>query len=148
MFSREYNGLCECLLNPLYRTEFKLDLYWPILIKFSVLLGNTLLRKLKNGFCFHFVSRTQKAAKKLSSVWRDRPLPPLDTAVYWVEHVARHGGDHLRPASADLPLYRYLLLDVISFLFIIFFILAFAYYKFLVCLYSMVCGSKKKSKKE
>jgi hypothetical protein len=40
----------------------------------------------------------------------------LDTAVYWVEYVIRHGGaPHLRVAGLDLPWYKYLLLDVIAF---------------------------------
>ena len=37
----------------------------------------------------------------------------MDTAIYWTEYVIRHrGAPHLRTAGADLPLYKYLLLDV------------------------------------
>lgn len=53
--------------------------------------------------------------KKLSEQFRDRPMTALQSAVYWTEYVIRHGGaPHLRPASVDLPLYQYLLLDVIA----------------------------------
>ncbi|XP_049767863.1 UDP-glycosyltransferase UGT5-like [Schistocerca cancellata] len=57
--------------------------------------------------------RYQEMAKKKSVVFHDRPQKPLDTAVYWVEYVLRHGGAaHMRSASLDLSWYQYLLLDV------------------------------------
>lgn len=43
----------------------------------------------------------------------DRPLSPMDTAIYWIEYVGRHGSVNLKPPTVDLPLYQYLLLDVI-----------------------------------
>jgi len=51
--------------------------------------------------------------KKLSAIFRDRPQTPLEQAVFWTEYVLHHGGTPLRSASAELPLYQYLLLDVI-----------------------------------
>nr|QIK00363.1 UDP-glycosyltransferase [Xylotrechus quadripes] len=55
--------------------------------------------------------------KRRSRIFHDRPLKPMDTAVYWVEYVIRHKDtSHLRVAGATLPLYKYLLLDVIAFL--------------------------------
>lgn len=55
---------------------------------------------------------------------RDRPIKPIDLAVYWVEFVARHGGTpHLRVAGADKSIYEYLLLDVIGFVVFIVFII-------------------------
>jgi glucuronosyltransferase len=62
----------------------------------------------------------RKRAQELSVRFRDRPLPPLETAIYWVEYVARHGGGHhMRTAAVDMPLYKYLLLDVIAFLLLV-----------------------------
>ncbi|XP_044745298.1 uncharacterized protein LOC123307146 [Coccinella septempunctata] len=56
-------------------------------------------------------------AKKRSLLLRDQPIPPMDAAVFWVEHVIRHkGGDHLRNYGANLPWYQYLMIDVILFL--------------------------------
>ncbi|KAG8303499.1 UDP-glucuronosyltransferase 1-1 [Homalodisca vitripennis] len=53
--------------------------------------------------------------KRLSYRFRDRPMTPLQTAVYWTEYVIRHqGAPHLRPASVNMPLHQYLLLDVIA----------------------------------
>jgi glucuronosyltransferase len=40
-------------------------------------------------------------------------MSPMDTAIYWTEYVIRHrGAPHMRTVGADLPLYKYLLLDV------------------------------------
>jgi glucuronosyltransferase len=65
-------------------------------------------------------SKFRKRAQELSVRFRDRPLPPLETAIYWVEYVARHGGGHhMRTAAVDMPLYKYLLLDVIAFLLLV-----------------------------
>ncbi|KAK9870917.1 hypothetical protein WA026_009879 [Henosepilachna vigintioctopunctata] len=56
-------------------------------------------------------------AKALSERFRDRPNSPMDTAVYWVEYVARHkGAPHIKTAAVDMPSYQYLLLDVYAFL--------------------------------
>ncbi|XP_068906139.1 UDP-glucosyltransferase 2-like isoform X2 [Tenebrio molitor] len=78
---------------------------------------------------YHEISKEKilKAARKLlddpvykenseraSRLFKDRPMSPLDTAVYWVEYVIRHrGASHLRNVGADLSWYRYYLGDVI-----------------------------------
>lgn len=38
----------------------------------------------------------------------------LEKAVWWTEYVLRHGTQHLRSPSADIPLYQYYFLDVIA----------------------------------
>ncbi|XP_061774291.1 UDP-glucuronosyltransferase-like [Nerophis ophidion] len=54
---------------------------------------------------------------KLSAVHLDRPLPPLDLAVFWTEFVMRHNGAaHLRVAAHDLNWFQYHSLDVLGFL--------------------------------
>ncbi|KAI1898335.1 hypothetical protein AGOR_G00071270 [Albula goreensis] len=54
---------------------------------------------------------------KLSAVHKDRPIEPLDLAVFWTEFVMRHkGADHLRPAAHELNWIQYHSLDVIGFL--------------------------------
>ncbi|XP_044729028.1 UDP-glycosyltransferase UGT5-like [Chrysoperla carnea] len=58
--------------------------------------------------------------KRHSNIINDQLVHPLDKAVYWVEYVIRHkGAPHLRSAGADIPLYQYLLLDVIGFILLI-----------------------------
>ncbi|KAG8336178.1 hypothetical protein J6590_050380, partial [Homalodisca vitripennis] len=48
-------------------------------------------------------SRYRESAKLLSERFRDRPMSPLDTAVYWTEYVLRHkGARHLRSAGPGI----------------------------------------------
>ncbi|CAG9762822.1 unnamed protein product [Ceutorhynchus assimilis] len=69
-------------------------------------------------------------AKALMDKFKDRPLSPMDTAIYWVEHIARHkGGEHMRSRAIDMPFYQVYLLDVIGFLVCIIFCAMFALYK-------------------
>ncbi|XP_065218985.1 UDP-glycosyltransferase UGT5-like [Planococcus citri] len=75
--------------------------------------------------------------KKLSRIYKDRPTSVMDTAIYWIEYVIRHeGAHHLRSPAVDLPLYQYLLLDVIVFLLSVIFCLIFFVYYLLKKLWS------------
>ncbi|XP_046467806.1 UDP-glucosyltransferase 2-like [Neodiprion pinetum] len=56
------------------------------------------------------------AVKTMSERFRDRPMSPLDTAIFWVEHVVRHGGRNLRSPAMDLTWWQIELIDVYSFL--------------------------------
>lgn len=63
--------------------------------------------------CFRY----REGMKRLSKQYRDRPMTALQSAVYWTEYVIRHeGAPHLQPVSVSLPLYQYLLLDVLALL--------------------------------
>ncbi|CAJ1084448.1 UDP-glucuronosyltransferase 2C1-like [Xyrichtys novacula] len=54
---------------------------------------------------------------KLSRLLHDKPIKPLDSAVFWIEYVMRHkGAAHLRTESYKLPWYAYHSLDVMAFL--------------------------------
>ncbi|KDR11536.1 UDP-glucuronosyltransferase 2C1-like isoform X2 [Zootermopsis nevadensis] len=54
-------------------------------------------------------------AQRLSQIFRDQPLTPLEQAVFWTEYVIRHkGAPHMRSAALDLAWYQYFLLDVIA----------------------------------
>ncbi|XP_045506849.1 UDP-glucosyltransferase 2-like [Colias croceus] len=44
---------------------------------------------------------------RLRSLMREHPVPPLELAVWWVEHVLRHGGQHLRSPAAGLTWTQY-----------------------------------------
>ncbi|XP_009238317.2 UDP-glucuronosyltransferase 2B10-like isoform X4 [Pongo abelii] len=56
-------------------------------------------------------------AIKLSRIYHDQPVKPLDRAVFWIEFVMRHkGAKHLRVAAHDLTWFQYHSLDVIGFL--------------------------------
>ncbi|XP_025161174.1 UDP-glucuronosyltransferase-like [Harpegnathos saltator] len=51
-------------------------------------------------------------AQKASFEFKDRPMPPLEKAVYWVEHTLRHDANFLKMGATELTWYQYLLLDV------------------------------------
>ncbi|CAG9861071.1 unnamed protein product [Phyllotreta striolata] len=59
-------------------------------------------------------------AKELAQLFNDRPMSPMDTAIYWIEYVAKYkGAPFMRTKVTDLSYYQYLLLDVIGFLLLI-----------------------------
>lgn len=58
-----------------------------------------------------------RVAKAVSTRYRDQINPPLETAIYWVEYVARHRGcEHLRLSSIDFPFWKLYNLDVSAFI--------------------------------
>ncbi|KAG4074905.1 hypothetical protein HA402_009330 [Bradysia odoriphaga] len=67
----------------------------------------------ENAIKFALQPSTQENAKKVSYSYRNRPKPVLETAVWWVEHVAATGGAPLTNCqSAFMAWYEYHLLDV------------------------------------
>ncbi|KAH8278402.1 hypothetical protein KR018_002696 [Drosophila ironensis] len=53
-----------------------------------------------------------QSAKKLSQIFRDRPMSPLDTAVWWMEYALRHRNvSHIRLKEEDIPFLWYYQLD-------------------------------------
>ncbi|KAL0120588.1 hypothetical protein PUN28_008344 [Cardiocondyla obscurior] len=58
----------------------------------------------------------KEAAQNLSRRFLDRPLNALDTAIYWIEYVIKHGEDSLRSPAMELTWWQLSLLDVIGFL--------------------------------
>ncbi|CAH4032445.1 unnamed protein product [Pieris brassicae] len=79
--------------------------------------------------------RTQERAKTVSRMWRDRPMSPLETAIYWIEYVARYQGTpNLVATSTTVPWYQQIQLDVLAFVGAVLYILAFVVMKLLsVC---------------
>ncbi|CAI6359096.1 unnamed protein product [Macrosiphum euphorbiae] len=54
-------------------------------------------------------------AKIASDIFKNRPMSPEQSILYWTEYVIRHkGAPHLMPHSFNLTWYQYLLLDVIA----------------------------------
>ena len=68
---------------------------------------------------------------KASEIFRSQPQGPVERATFWIEHVCRFGGDHLRSAGNDLPLYSYLMLDILAFILIIVHIIVYLLYRLL-----------------
>lgn len=75
---------------------------------------NCITNFLKISFCSY-----KENAIRVQKAFKDRPLSPLDTAIFWTEYVIRHGGaPQMRSAAVGLAWYQYFLLDVIAVLFL------------------------------
>ncbi|XP_021534621.1 LOW QUALITY PROTEIN: UDP-glucuronosyltransferase 1-6-like [Neomonachus schauinslandi] len=84
----------------------------------------------------------------LSRLHKDRPIEPLDLAVFWVEFVMRHrGAPHLRSAAHELTWHQYHSLDVIGFLLAIVLGVVFITYKCCALGYRRCFGKKGRVKK-
>lgn len=88
---------------------------------------------------------TMENAKKLSFSFRNRPRPPNETAVWWVEHVAAtHGSPLLKSHAVYLSSFVYHSFDIYLTLLV----------GFLACIYSWIwviqrfCCAKKSQTKE
>ncbi|SPP83481.1 UDP-glucuronosyltransferase 2B15 [Drosophila guanche] len=54
-------------------------------------------------------------AQQMSARYRDQPMSPQETAVWWTEYVLRHkGAPHMRVAGQDLNFWAYHSIDVIA----------------------------------
>lgn len=77
---------------------------------------------------FSYVFRYTNKIKELSAVYHDRPVPPAQELVHWVEHVVKtRGGVHLRSPASMVPWYQKLYLDLALVLVIICLILKYIF---------------------
>lgn len=58
----------------------------------------------------------KQAITRASEIFRSRPDTPDQRMAYWINHVMKYGGGYMRPASLDVPLYKYFMLDVALFI--------------------------------
>ena len=86
------------------------SLSYILLINASGRARNSQFKMMSRVYC----SFKERSAH-LSAVMKEKTPSPVQTAVFWIEHVIKHGGDHLRPASAGrLSFWEYMLLDVLA----------------------------------
>lgn len=58
--------------------------------------------------------------QRLSQLHRDRPMTPMDTAIFWIEYVIRNkGASHLQSAGFRLSWFSYFCLDVAALILVI-----------------------------
>ncbi|XP_050683670.1 UDP-glucosyltransferase 2-like [Leptidea sinapis] len=78
---------------------------------------------------------------RLRSLMREHPIPPVDMAVWWIEHILRFGSEHLKSPAAGLSLTQYyeipLVLTIASIIFFILLVIIFIVWYFLhsICYY-------------
>ncbi|CAH0389259.1 unnamed protein product [Bemisia tabaci] len=84
--------------------------------------------------------------RKLSTMSHEFTSQTATKAVFWIEHVAKHGGaPHLRPSTADANYFQYFCLDLISVILITGFTASYIFVKGAKFVISML-SSKLKSK--
>ncbi len=54
----------------------------------------------------------RRAIQDCSARYRHLPTSQ-DRVTFWVEHIIKFGGDHLKPVNMDMPLWRFFMLDVL-----------------------------------
>ncbi|XP_071855308.1 UDP-glucuronosyltransferase 2A3-like [Apostichopus japonicus] len=91
----------------------------------------------------------QKNVKVISEIFRDRPDTPRERAAFWIEHVLKHGADHLRSPVHDLNFIQLNLWDVYGFLLLCVSLVLYIVYRVgrLVfgCFFKSCCGKKSKT---
>ncbi|XP_065818261.1 UDP-glucuronosyltransferase-like [Labrus bergylta] len=86
---------------------------------------------------------------KMSEIHLDRPVQPLELAVFWTEFVMRHkGASHLRVAAHELNWIQYHCLDVISFLLMILFTVLWVTLKCCMFCFKKCCRRESAKKKK
>lgn len=86
-------------------------------------------------------------AKLASERFKDRPVTPQQSVVYWTEYVIRHkGAPHLKYHGLNLAWYQYFLLDVISVILIFTSLVLFIIYKVLKRIYKYALKNKQNQK--
>ncbi|KAM9858974.1 UDP-glucuronosyltransferase 2A2-like [Aulostomus maculatus] len=88
-------------------------------------------------------------AMRLSRIHHDRPISPLDEAVFWIEFTMRNkGAKHLRVQAHELTWYQYHSLDVVAFLTAVALLLTLLLIKTCKVSFRICCGRKRKTKKK
>ena len=70
-------------------------------------------------------AQIRSSVNKASLILRDWRAP-ADEITYWIKHVMKYGGEHLRPVTLDMPLYELFCLDLVAmFVMCLFLLIAF-----------------------
>ncbi|KAL4112237.1 hypothetical protein QTP88_016062 [Uroleucon formosanum] len=76
-----------------------------------------------------------KNAKIASDRFKDRPMTPQQSVVYWTEYVIRHkGASHLKSHALNLTWYQYFMLDIIAVALVFVFLVTFVVFKVFRCI--------------
>ncbi|XP_035666856.1 UDP-glucuronosyltransferase 2B33-like [Branchiostoma floridae] len=119
-----YNGVAEAMYHgvPLVGMPLFLDQFDNIARMVARGMGVSLdIHKVTSKEVYRAISTVisdpsyKEKANQISTHLRDQPQSPMERAVWWIEHVIKHGGlPHLRSRAPELPFYQYYLLDVIA----------------------------------
>ena len=83
---------------------------------------------------------------KASAILKSERVPAIEEAAFWINHVLTFGGEHLRSYAQDIPLWKYLGLDIIAFFLLIWHVFVFLLIILLKNCCVRCCGRKQKLK--
>ena len=83
---------------------------------------------------------------KASAILKSERVPAIEEAAFWINHVLTFGGEHLRSYAQDIPLWKYLGLDIIAFFLLIWHVFVFLLIILLKNCFVLCCGRKQKLK--
>ena len=85
--------------------------------------------------------------QKASAILKSQRVPPIEEAAYWINHVLMFGGEHLRSYAQDIPLWKYLGLDIIAFFFLLWHVFLYLFMSLVKYCFSW-CRRKTQKQKE
>ncbi|CAL8079963.1 unnamed protein product [Orchesella dallaii] len=95
-------------------------------------------------------SRFYKNAKRISNVFRQRPVPPLDTALFWTEYVMTimHKGNNtfIQSPSRTMSIFQYYSTDILIFFLLLLIIMILVAKNTLKIVYQLFISKDKKLK--
>lgn len=90
----------------------------------------------------------RKKAKEISRRFKDRPMPALDTAVFWIEYVIRNdGGVHFKNPALSMSWIESNMLDVYGFVILVNLVIVYVFIKVIKGLFGIGKKSTKEKKK-
>ena len=84
--------------------------------------------------------------QKASEIIKSERVPPIEEAAYWINHVLMFGGEHLRSYAQDIPLWKYLGLDIIAFFFLLWHVILYLFISLVK--YCLSCCRRKTQKQK
>ena len=89
----------------------------------------------------------QAEMSTVSAAFRDLP-PGGGRAVYWIEHVIKHGSEHMRLRAVHMPWYQYLMVDVMTLILVVCVMSMYVWWKLCSCVCKRCCKTSRKDKTE
>ena len=86
--------------------------------------------------------------ERASAIMQSEQIPPVEEAAHWINHILTFGANHLRSPAQEIPLWKYLGLDLLAIAIVIWHLFVFVFLKTLYCLFYCCFRRKDKAKKE
>ena len=84
--------------------------------------------------------------EKAAAILKSERVPPIEEAAFWINHVLTFGGEHLRSYAQDIPLWKYLGLDIIAFCLLLWHVVVYLLIKLIQGCFARCCRKKEKVK--